>query len=169
MQKWREKGLHIASNPSDEVQTPIPELLEEMLGNIAIVAYDPALQRSCHGVEGFAIIRIARCDFNRHDSPLLLMTMYSLNPKKTTQPAAATLGQTLENLVSFDPLVVVDSELCGIHEIATGFFTAKALKQYAQWQHQPRHQCHKTTVAWQITKAIAVFLVYAKVPESLER
>ena len=88
--------------------------------------------------------------------------------EKPTHGAAATLGQTLENLVSFDPLVVADSELCGIHEIDTGFFTAKALKQYAQWHQQPGHQCHKTTVAWQITKAIAVFLVYAKVPESLE-
>ena len=59
--------LHIASNASDEVQTPLPEFLEEMPGDIAFVAYDPALQRGCHGVEGFAIIRIARCDFDRHD------------------------------------------------------------------------------------------------------
>ena len=67
MQKWHEKVLHIASNAGDEVQTPLPEFLEEMPGDIAFVAYDPALQRGCHGVEGFAIIRIARCDFDRHD------------------------------------------------------------------------------------------------------
>ena len=67
MQKWHEKVLHIASNAGDEVQTPLPEFLEEMPGDIAFVAYDPALQRGCHAVEGFAIIRIARCDFDRHD------------------------------------------------------------------------------------------------------
>ena len=38
-----------------------------MLGDIAVVADDPALQGGCHGVEGFAIIRISRCDFDRHD------------------------------------------------------------------------------------------------------
>ena len=64
---WHEKVLHTASNASDEVQTPLPEFLEEMLGDIAFVAYDLALQRGCHGVEGFAIIRIARCDIDCHD------------------------------------------------------------------------------------------------------
>ena len=38
-----------------------------MPGDIAFVAYDPALQRGRHGVEGLAIFRIARCDFDRHD------------------------------------------------------------------------------------------------------
>ena len=38
-----------------------------MLGDIAFVTYDPALQRGFHGVEGFAIIRIDRCDFDCHD------------------------------------------------------------------------------------------------------
>ena len=101
-------------------------------------------------------------------SPLLLMTMCSLKPKNQPMVLRPRVARPSKTLFSVDPLVVADSELCGIHEIDTIFFTAKALKQYAQWQHHPGHQCHKTTVAWQTTKAIAVFLVYAKVPESLE-
>ena len=72
MQKRHEKVLHIASNTGDEVQTPLPEFLDEMLGDIAFVANDPALQRGCHGVEGFAIIRIVRCDFGRHDFTIVV-------------------------------------------------------------------------------------------------
>ena len=77
MQKWYEKVFHVASNAGDEVQTPLSEFLEEMLGDIAFVAYEPALQRGCYGVEGFAIIRIARCHFGRHDFTFVVDPKFS--------------------------------------------------------------------------------------------
>ena len=99
MQKWHEKVLHIASNAGDEVQqTSLPEFLEEMLGDIAFVAYDPALQRGCHGVEGFAIIRFAAVILTAMTSPLLLMTMCSLKPKNQPMVLRPRLARPLKTL-----------------------------------------------------------------------
>ena len=79
------------------MKTPLPEFLEEMPGDIAFVAYDPALQRGCHGVEGFAII--SRCDFAAMTSPLLLMTMCSLKPKNQPMVLRPRLLEILFRLI----------------------------------------------------------------------
>ena len=104
IQQWDEKVFHIATNVGDEMQTPFPKFLKESLGDIVFIVRNLALQCGCHGVEGFMVIRIGGVILTAMTSPLLLMTMCSLKPKKLTHAALATIGNTLENLVSVDPL-----------------------------------------------------------------
>ena len=102
VQQGQQVVLHGATNAGDQVQAPLPEALQQRLGQIAFISKDLPLQSSGHGLKRFAVISAASRHSEGHDLAFVIDEQMELAAKEPAHGGTTRLAipwQTLFRLI----------------------------------------------------------------------
>ena len=105
VQHGYEVVLHVAANAGDQVKAPLPESLQQRLGNMALISKDLPLQSSGHILKRFAVVSASIRNPEGHDPALVIDAQMELEAKEPAHGGRTTLGHPLENLVPADACI----------------------------------------------------------------
>ncbi len=152
IQQRQQAVLHPGSQAGDELQSLLPHLLEQGLGNVAFVAEQLAKQPSCQFGYRFAIIDIPRCEREGQHLPDLTDDQMELEAIEPTERTLPPCRQALEDFVSRDPSIGADPQGRGIDKGDTRAATTARLSIGPQPQDDPGQQLNEASVADQMRK-----------------
>ena len=150
--------FHVAANTGDQVQASLPEFLEQLMADIALVGVDLTGQVPGHLVQHGAVGNVAGGDLQRHDLAFVVDDEVQLEAEKPPHAGLAACRQAIEDLVAVDAAIVTDSEFACVGKVDAGLLAAEAVQQHHQRGEQPRHQADETVVMRQIAKAGAMLM-----------
>ena len=84
--------LHVAADASDKMQSALPEGLEQLMADIALIGIKLARQVLGHLVEHSIVGGVARGDLQRHDLALVVDNEVQLEAIKPPHAGLATCG-----------------------------------------------------------------------------
>ena len=75
-------GRNVGANAGDQVKAPLPESLQQQLGNIALISKDLPLQSSGHLLKRFAVVSASIRNSEGHDLDLVIDEQMDLEAKE---------------------------------------------------------------------------------------
>ena len=144
--------VHVLADFGNQLQAPLPEFVEQFLGNIAAIADQlPAQSRRQFGYR-FPVIDVAGGDAKGQEFAAIVHYQMELEAIEPTHGGFAAAGDLLEDLVTMDATVVADHQRGGIDEGDPGILTAVGVEINTH-RHQGRgDQCDKSIVTQQVGK-----------------
>ena len=108
VQQGHQVVLHVAANAGDQMKAPLPESLQQPLGNMAFISKDLPLQSSGHGLKRFAVVSSSIRNPEGHDPALVIDEQMELAAKEPAHGSTTTPGHPLEDPVPADSCIVAD-------------------------------------------------------------
>ena len=167
VQQGQQVVLHVATNAGDQVQTPLPEALQQRLGQIAFISKDLPLQSSTQGLKRFAVVSAASRNPEGHDLALVIDEQMELEAKEPAHGGTTTPGQPLADPVPADSCIVADRQLGTVDKVDAGPLPTETMQQQVKGQQQSRLQAHKPAIAGEVSEAVPILLAEAVEPEML--
>ena len=133
--QWHEFIVHVLSDFGDQVQTTLPEFVEEALRNVATISNEFTRQALGQIRHGLTVINIAVCDPKREPLAAIIDDEMELESEKPAHGSLAASRDLLEQLVAVDAPVVANHPGGRIHEGNAGILAVAALERDTQ-----RHQ-----------------------------
>src|SRR3954454_675846 len=101
----------VAPDAGDEVQTTLPEFVEQRAADVALVSVELAAEILCDLIEHAAIGGVAAGDLQRHDLALVVDHEVQLEPIEPPHAGFAACGQAVEHAMAVDAAIVADGAL----------------------------------------------------------
>ena len=140
------------------MKAPLPEVLQQRLGKVALISKDLPLQSSRQGLKWFSVITAFICDAEGHDLALVIDEQMELEAKEPAHGGTTTLGHPLADPVPADACIVADCQLGAVGKVDAGSLPTERMQQQVKRQQQWRLQAHKPAKAGECSKAVPVLL-----------
>ena len=111
-------SFHVAFEFSYQLDAVNEEAFEQFLAYVSLVSDEFPVEEFHKRlvVERLAVIYISRCDHEVEQFPLLITDQMQLKPEEPAHGTLAPLGDSLEDLVYVDSLVLAYTEWCAVYE-----------------------------------------------------
>ena len=150
--------LPVAANAGDPVKAPLPESLQQRLGNMALISKDLPLPSSGHILKRFAVVSASIRHPEGHDPALVIDEQMELEAKAPAHGGTTTLGHPLENPVPADSSIVADRQLGTVGKVDAAPLPTEIMQQQIKRQQQSRLQAHKPARAGEFSEAVPLLL-----------
>ena len=145
--------LHVAANPGDQVKAPLPESLQQRLGNIAFISKDLPLQSSGHILKRVAVVSAAIRNPEGHDLALVIDEQMELEAKEPAHGGTTTLGQPLEDPVPADSCIVADRQLGTVGKVDAGPLSTEIMHQQVKTAAAVEASGSQTGYSWGVLRS----------------
>ena len=157
VQQGQQIVLHVVANAGDQVKAPLPEALQQRLGQIAFISKDLPLQSSTQGLKRVAVVTASICDPEGHDLALVVDEEMELEAKEPAHGGTITPGHPLEDPVPADSCIVADRQLGTVSKVDAGPLPTETMQQQVKGQQQSRLQAHKPAIVGEVAKAVPLY------------
>ena len=157
VQQGQQVVLHGAANAGDQVKAPLPEALQQLLGNMAFISKDLPLQSSGHILKWFAVVSAASRHPEGQDLALVMDEQMELAAKEPAHGGTTTPGHTLADPVPTDSCIAADHQPGAVGKVDAGPLPTEIMQQQVKEQQQSRLQAHKP-VPGEVSVAVPILL-----------
>lgn len=146
--------VHVLASFGDQLQAPLPEFVEQLLGNIAAIA--DQLPGQPLGQVGYRcpVVDIAGGDAEGQQFAPVIHHEMELEAIEPAHGGFAAAGDFLEHLVTVNAAVVADHQRGGIKESDPGVFAPPGVEIDAHRHQGGGNQCDKAIITQQVGKLV---------------
>ena len=143
---------HVLADCGDQLQAPIPQHLEELLGDVASIPHELAGQALSQLRDRAAIVDVARGDLEGQEFALVVDHQMELEAVEPAHGGFAAPGDLLEDVVTVDAAIVADHQRGRVDEGDPGVLAPAGVQVDAHRHQGGGDQCHKPAIAQQVGK-----------------